>query len=100
MDVEYIYTNKNRGGVRVKLRFDGYEIDIKVKKGASEKYNKQDTLYFLNWLCMLSNRAVVGYDVDNLKTYASLSGEFASYLYGVCIENGLYGVSRETEEGA
>ena len=84
----------------MKLEFDGYEIDIKVKMGTSKKCNKQDTLYFLNWLSMLSGRAEVGYNADNLKTYARQSGDFASYLYGVCNENGLYGVSRETEEGA
>lgn len=35
----------------MKLTINGAEVEIKVKGRYSEKYNKEDTMYFLNTMC-------------------------------------------------
>ena len=68
----------------MKIKIDNFEIDIKAKRDTSDKYNREDTFYFLNMVSMAFSEASEHYEMLKLfglqKEFHQIDMEIFQYL--------------------
>ena len=68
----------------------GMSVDVKAKQGGDQRYNKEATQYFLNYVSLLATEAANRWDSMGCEAIAKEAREFGSVIYKMLEEQGLY----------
>ena len=78
----------------MKIKFDNFEVDIKVKDPVSGKYTGKEsevnTLYLLNRISVLYMEASRWEECQGLKNVSNLYNKASNEIYKVLEEKGFY----------
>lgn len=82
----------------MKFTFNGYEIDLKVKKEWKNKATKKDALQFINELVILYDESAQLAKIESqtnengelYNAYAELQNKRSKVLFEICENGGLY----------
>lgn len=74
----------------MKINIGGYDVEISAKKDYKTRSNKQDTLFFLNYLSLIFDDASEFQGAQNGNPYAEESKQISRDLFEFCKDHGLY----------
>ena len=74
----------------MRLKIDGMEVEIKVKGQYAKRFNKEDTMYFLNNVSLYASLAYAYYEERGHEASASRADEFSNDIYAHLKEIGCY----------
>lgn len=74
----------------MKVRVNGYEVEIKARDLSRDRANKKDTLQFMNDICCLAIEAREHYEMEGYVALTEEAESFRKAFFKVCDENGLY----------
>ena len=71
--------------------YAGLEIEIKARGlDNAEHYNKEDTMAFLNWMCVTARNAAKVYEEKGFTAMQRETQKFTDILYEALDERGYY----------
>ena len=69
---------------------NGTSVDVKAKHAGDQRYNKEATQHFLNYVSLLATEAANRWDELGCKAIAKEARDFGSVIYKMLEEQGLY----------
>lgn len=74
----------------MRLNIGGFEVEIIAKGKYTKRFNRKDTLQFLNKISLLASVAEAHYTKEGYKGLADEAAEVGDDIYNFCGDNGLY----------
>lgn len=74
----------------MRVQLGGFEVEVKAKLIAEEKFSKQQTLYFINELACAFSEAAKSYRESDCPALARRADEISDNAHDFCAVNGLY----------
>lgn len=83
-------TSNTKGGITMKINFNGYEVEIKAKHIGERRCSKESAMYVLNQITLWVINAEKYYNMEGYNALAKNAKESSDEIYRTLKANGFY----------